>query len=146
MNRYLALTLLLILGSACSPPNSTGSDGRCGDGLLSAGETCDDGNGIDEDACTNACQNATCGDGIIREDLVPGIVGYEVCDDGNTADDDGCLSSCRGATCGDGFVRTDLLETDEGYEACDDGNDEPWDGCTNACVVVGCGDGGTVSW
>jgi hypothetical protein len=29
---------------------------RCGDGIVTAGETCDDGNSIDTDACTNACQ------------------------------------------------------------------------------------------
>ena len=137
--RFLVVCAMLF-GVACSPP-ATVSEGRCGDGRISAGETCDDGNSIDEDACTNACQNAACGDGIVRGDLDLGVVGAEGCDDGNAEDNDACLSSCQPATCGDGILRTDLLETDEGYEGCDDGNDEPWDGCTNDCVVVGCGDG-----
>jgi hypothetical protein len=29
---------------------------RCGDGIVTAGEACDDGNSVDSDSCTNACQ------------------------------------------------------------------------------------------
>jgi cysteine-rich repeat protein len=47
-------------------------------------ELCDDGNDIDTDACTNACEPATCGDGIVHE-------GVEECDDGNQVDGDGCF-------------------------------------------------------
>ena len=57
MRKAWALAYVLMGAAACSPP-STISEGRCGDGRISAGETCDDGNAIDEDACTNACQNA----------------------------------------------------------------------------------------
>ena len=72
----------------------------CGDGLLSSGETCDDGS-WDENGCTGNCKgirpgfkctggsdtSATtcveiCGDGL--------NVGNEVCDDGNTVSGDGC--------------------------------------------------------
>ena len=41
----------------------TGDDSTCGDGIVSAGEACDDGNQIDFDACSNACTLPTCSDG-----------------------------------------------------------------------------------
>ncbi len=131
---------LLLLASACSGPPSV-SDGRCGDLRLSVGEECDDGNGVDTDACTNACTTARCGDGVLRNDLAAGITGAELCDDGNTEDNDGCTASCAVARCGDGLLRTDLEAGDEGYEACDDGNDDNSDDCSNSCLVQGCGDG-----
>jgi cysteine-rich repeat protein len=37
----------------------------CGNGLLDLGEECDDGNTDPTDACTNTCQIAHCGDGIV---------------------------------------------------------------------------------
>ena len=37
---------------------------------------CDDGNQDDNDACTNACAPASCGDTIVQADV-------EECDDGN---------------------------------------------------------------
>jgi MYXO-CTERM domain-containing protein len=98
---------------------------RCGDGLLGADETCDDGNLDDEDGCSAACTLEAaprCGDGKVD----PG----EACDDGNASDTDGCTSACspgRVPACGDGVV-------DEG-EACDDGL---LDGtaCAPGCVAV----------
>ena len=49
--------------------------GARGDGIVWAGEeTCDDQNGTD-DACTNACQVARCGDGITRADVAAGAAG-----------------------------------------------------------------------
>jgi cysteine-rich repeat protein len=59
----------------------------CGDGEVDPEEGCDDGNAIDTDACTNACQVATCGDGITR-------TGVEQCDDGNQTSGDCCSPSC----------------------------------------------------
>ncbi len=58
----------------------------CGDGIQDPGEGCDDGNDVNNDACTNACVPARCGDGIIG----PG----EVCDDGNNDDGDFCSAQC----------------------------------------------------
>ncbi|MEE2788188.1 MAG: SUMF1/EgtB/PvdO family nonheme iron enzyme [Myxococcota bacterium] len=87
----------------------------CGDRDVDAqdGEQCDDGNRIDSDQCTNACQNARCGDGIVG----PG----EDCDGG--AD---CTVGCTlAADCGNG-----TLERGEG---CDDGNIVNGDGCSAAC-------------
>ncbi|MBK8263376.1 MAG: DUF4215 domain-containing protein [Nannocystis sp.] len=62
----------------------------CGDGEVDAdqGEECDDGNGVDGDACTNSCQKAVCGDGIVLE-------GDEECDDGNIQKGDGCSAWCH---------------------------------------------------
>ena len=36
---------------------------------VTSGEACDDGNLLDSDSCTAACQEAVCGDGILRSDL-----------------------------------------------------------------------------
>jgi len=99
----------------------------CGDGVVDAGEECDDGNGVDGDACTNTCLNAICGDGVVYE-------GVEACDDGNGIDGDECTNACAAAACGDGVVY-------EGVEECDDGNDVDNDECSNACVAAACGDG-----
>ena len=85
--------------TACEVCNETcalvpGNVHVCGDGFTDpdTDEQCDDGNNIDTDLCTNACRNATCGDGIRSP--------YEGCDDGNDDNDDGCLSTCALETCG----------------------------------------------
>ncbi len=75
----------LIIGGAevdCGSPIPT-----CGDGVVDAGEACDDGNASNNDACLDTCEEATCGDGYVWD-------GVEECDDGNTNDDDACLNSC----------------------------------------------------
>ena len=59
----------------------------CGDGNLDPGEDCDDGNLSDDDACTSACVEAFCGDGLTW-------FAQEECDDGNAVDDDGCTNAC----------------------------------------------------
>lgn len=58
----------------------------CGDGIQDGAEECDDGNGIDNDSCTNACTLPVCGDGIVQAG--------EDCDDGGNENGDGCLSDC----------------------------------------------------
>ena len=102
----------------------------CGDGFLSPGEECDDGDQDNTDACLPDCTFglAVCGDGF----LSPG----ELCDDGNNVRGDGCESDCT--HCGDNVV-------DEG-ERCDPGtifgttlNNN---GCHGDCQgVEACGDG-----
>ena len=82
-------------------------DAACGDGVLQAGEECDDGNTVDGDGCSSSCQIArsleleagyvcpipgepcqtVCGDGI--------VAGKEECDDGNTVSHDGCSALCH---------------------------------------------------
>ncbi len=62
----------------------------CGNGLLEAGEACDDGNDTDSDGCQRDCtvtpRMPACGDGVVDPS--------EVCDDGNLTDGDGCDSDC----------------------------------------------------
>jgi len=105
-----------------------GTPDSCGNGLPDFGEECDDGNAVDGDACTNQCDVARCGDGIVHE-------GVEECDDANFVSDDACDNQCLLPVCGDGVI--------EGGEECDDANGTPDDGCT-ACTVdaTGCGAGG----
>jgi cysteine-rich repeat protein len=102
-----------------------GPDPVCGDGALSVGEECDDGNTASGDGCDASCQNEGvdpfCGDGILQAG--------EHCDDGNTAAGDGCDSLCQnegvGPYCGDGILQVG--------EECDDGNTAAGDGCDALC-------------
>ncbi len=101
---------------------------RCGDGIQTGDEICDDGNNLPWDGCTAACTDEwECGDGFQHDD--------EACDDNNLIADDGCSPTCTLEwVCGDGDI-------DPG-EACDDGNTVDDDACSNACVVqVPCGNG-----
>ena len=50
------------------------------DGILNPGEECDDGNTDTQDACTNYCLRARCGDRIVRTDLDSGDENYEACE------------------------------------------------------------------
>jgi cysteine-rich repeat protein len=92
---------------------------RCGDGIVQAGEQCDDGNAVNTDGCSNVCRLPTCGDGILQAG--------EQCDDGNQVNTDSCTNACRTAVCGDGIRRPS--------EACDDGNTAAGDGCSTRCSV-----------
>lgn len=110
-------------------------------GFLEKGETCDDGNENDDDACRNDCTFARCGDGVSRVDLTGDQAGFENCDDADSLDSNACTNRCELARCGDGIRRRDLQAGEAGFEACDDGNSDSNDGCTNACAVAACGDG-----
>ncbi|MDO8508067.1 MAG: MopE-related protein [Nanoarchaeota archaeon] len=70
----------------------------CGNIITEIGETCDDGNTINSDACTNSCINAVCGDSITR-------TGVEECDVGTNGNSQ-CTSSCKLTFCGDGIVQS----------------------------------------
>ena len=59
------------------------------------GEECDDGDGIDANACLNNCAIAVCGDGVRRTDIFPGNPGFESCDDANNENKDACANGCR---------------------------------------------------
>jgi hypothetical protein len=97
----------------------------CGNGVVEAGETCDDGNQDNTDACPDgifgSCDGAICGDGFVQ-------AGVEQCDDGNQDNTDTCTDDtanggqCESANCGDGFVEA-------GVEGCDDGNHDNSDAC-----------------
>ena len=131
----------------------------CGDGVLVVGiETCDDGNTVDNDDCTNLCRSANSSDTLIdlaRAAFKAGPIGFcgdgirngfESCDDGNLDDTDHCSSSCKLNSsetpswyvrddstsglpyCGDGLVN-------QASEDCDDGNADDTDHCTNRCLI-----------
>lgn len=131
---YLLVLAIAVVG--CIEPLPTASEVpelRCGDGLKSANEECDDGNLSDRDGCTNLCEVAVCNDGIKRLDLSEDAPDYEVCDDGNSNENDGCTSLCKPPSCHDGIKQN--------WEACDDGNTDNTDACVGECVLSACGDG-----
>jgi cysteine-rich repeat protein len=108
-----------------SPPEP-----MCGNGVIEAGESCDDGNDVTGDGCTPDCLlEAGCGDSVIDAP--------EICDDGNHLDGDGCRGDCASdESCGNGDLDLGAAEL------CDDGNTDDGDGCSGDCTVVeGCGDG-----
>lgn len=95
----------------------------CGNLSLDGAETCDDGNHVDGDGCSAACEDedgqVTCGNGVLEWG--------EQCDDGDTTSGDGCSASCSlEFVCGDGF--------------CDSGNGEACALCPQDCCP-NCGNG-----
>jgi hypothetical protein len=103
---------------------------RCGDGVVNGSETCDDGDGNDDNAyggCTITCTlGPYCGDGKLDEGF------DEECDDGiNLAtytQPTGCGLGCRKvASCGDGKV--DAVFGEE----CDDGDQNGIGMCQTNC-------------
>ncbi|MFH2007752.1 MAG: DUF4215 domain-containing protein [bacterium] len=130
--------------SGCGPSSSspgedggTGNDNQlnnntvsltCGNGVIEAGEQCDDGNVEDCDGCSPTCQIETggcCGNGVLE----PG----EECDDGNNTAGDGCDEICRLEICGNSRLDTG--------EDCDDGNTTGGDGCNQVCLFEECDNG-----
>jgi cysteine-rich repeat protein len=102
----------------------------CGDGVVAAPETCDDGNTVSGDGCSATCiievPVELCGNGTVDAG--------EGCDDGNIVSGDGCSATCTvEAACGNGVL--------EAGEECDDDNTVSGDGCSATCVVEFCGDG-----
>lgn len=102
----------------------------CGNGIKEYGESCDDGNLNDSDACGNNCQiRKECQ----KEHLAAAPLGcrYEF-----NRNSDGCQESyllCN-IQCGDG-------KTNQATEECDDGNTVDTDFCSNSCKKASCGDG-----
>lgn len=118
--------------AACSPASDANpcegsgdlqsSAASCGNGIVEAGEECDE----KTPTCTAACHRQPgCGDGKLQDG--------EECDDGNLVAGDGCDSLCRRETCGNGRV--------DAKEQCDDGNTASGDGCSATCLKEVCGDG-----
>lgn len=121
----------LCVDQACREP-------RCGDGVVSAGEACDDGNATGGDGCESDCAPSCASDGDCDDGEA--CNGSETCDAGACvpgvfeADGTSCgvLASCRGGRCaasgcGDGSAGV--------LEACDDGNLTDGDGCDNDCTL-----------
>jgi cysteine-rich repeat protein len=67
-------------------------EARCGDGMRSFQEECDDGNDVATDAC-DACRSAVCGDGVVK-------LGAEQCDGGAS-----CSAECRELQCIEGIAQ-----------------------------------------
>lgn len=65
------------------------------DGIIDLGEDCDDGNDVASDGCTNTCEVARCGDGIVRTDLQPHAAAYEDCEPSAEPQVDYCMTTCR---------------------------------------------------
>jgi cysteine-rich repeat protein len=121
----------------------------CGDGVVGAFETCDDGGRGNGDGCDANCQiepgfecldgptgsacNLICSNGRLDEG--------ELCDDGNVDDEDGCDATCDiepGYECV-GVPSVCAFRCSNGTvdpgERCDDGNRVGGDGCNAACYV-----------
>jgi cysteine-rich repeat protein len=86
----------------------------CGDGILDAGEECDDGNSSNFDSCTNECKKAKCGDGFIQDG--------EDCEDLNEDDTDGCTSACKKPGTSDGKVFDPSGDGSQGVKLDEKGN------------------------
>jgi len=100
----------------------------CGNAVPEQGEECDDGNRINGDGCSDACEiESICGNDVLEEG--------EQCDDGNLENGDGCSDTCQIQNiCGNSVL-------EEG-EACDDGNLINGDGCSDTCQIESiCGNG-----
>ncbi len=142
-------------GGAGDPGQLCSSTVVCGDGTVSAGELCDDGNTIGGDGCVENCTSVEPGfecptEGGACNPIVDGCGNLvldlgEECDDGNQGASDGCSADCKlepgyvcptvGAACepieycGNGTV---------GYtkgELCDDGGVVDGDGCSATCRI-----------
>lgn len=121
--------------------------GDCGNGVLDAGEECDDNNFVDGDGCDYNCTLTACGNGV-------GTAGEE-CDDGDgqdgyfyncggwgcTASGQGCNNDCTRSRCGDGFLNPQYDGGTLGGGICDDGNLVDGDGCDSNCTFTACGNG-----
>jgi fibro-slime domain-containing protein len=156
MRNFIALVIVMaavlaMIGAGCSGKNG-GPSPTCGNKVIDGNDTCDDGNTVNGDGCSDQCTiesgwncplvgqpcaAAKCGDGI--------VAGAEMCDlgEGNNGatPTKGCTAqckveigwacpdgtSCHETTCGDG--------TKEGYEQCDDSNNIPYDGCSADCKL-----------
>lgn len=131
----------------------------CGDGVVDAGEQCDDGNHVDGDGCAPDCtysvvcegercvqgSGSTTGGGETTSDVTGGVVesagtssSSGACDsqcEGSSCDDmcgsTGCSTDCAQVVCGDGVIGGDE-ECDDG----EDGNDDRNGPCSAKCEAV----------
>lgn len=139
-------TILLTNDPDVTSPPRTGGEPRenltqvavCGNGVVDAGEGCDNPGGDPDDFCTDDCRIRSveeCPDGQSCPDpgCTPGAANCPVCNDappGNTGDD-----SCESGFCNDGVCQdcgNNVLEAGEG---CDDGNLTSGDGCNASCLI-----------
>lgn len=78
-------------GGSCNPNDGTETNGAvCGNGVVNAGEQCDDGNTVSGDGCSASCQTTTqCNDGVDNDGD-----GRIDCQSGN--EDPGCFPNGAG--------------------------------------------------
>lgn len=111
---------------AATPTGGFRIGSTCGDGIVDAGEACDERGPTT--TCDVDCTAVICGDGLRN------VAAGETCD--TIMDTLGCDSDCSPPRCGDGHRNVDLEDCDDG-NALDDGN-----GCSADCRFDnGCPDG-----
>jgi len=101
----------------------TATDAGCGNGIIDAGESCDDAG--ESVTCDIDCTPVDCGDGLLN------ATASEQCDGGGESTT--CNYDCTPADCGDG-----MLNVSAG-EQCDDGSESAF--CDVDCTQAFCGDG-----
>ncbi len=106
-------------GDGDAEGDGDGDAGECGNGEIEAAEACDDGNDVEDDECTNACQLPACGDGILHPNA------GEACDDGNVLSGDACTQTCAipGTLIWEQVIDVAQMEDDVGYEVVIDSED-----------------------
>lgn len=109
----------LVIGTA-SPGGCEPGAKLCGNGLLDAGEECDDGNSSDGDCCDADCQYETAGDPCSDDDA---------CSDGDACDGTGTCVSGGPLDCDDGNACT--TDSCDAIGGCAN-DDQPASGCLAA--------------
>ncbi|MBT4240573.1 DUF4215 domain-containing protein, partial [Candidatus Peribacteria bacterium] len=129
---FISLTLLTFVGfSGWIIANDFSIYVPSSDVVFGSGtEQCDDGNNLDGDGCSSACQNENLCDGSFPDgELDNG----EECDDGNGLNTDACDNYCRITICGDRIIQSPNGRGQA--EVCDDGNSAVGDGCNSVCTL-----------
>ncbi|MFW2389296.1 MAG: hypothetical protein ACN4G0_13230, partial [Polyangiales bacterium] len=103
-------------------PNACEKSGLCGNGLVEAGETCDDGRLVSGDGCSATCFIDNQGNGSDCSNGGNAACASGVCDTTETPDT--CEPS---GSCGNSLL--------EAGESCDDGNVTSGDGCSATCFI-----------
>lgn len=110
------------IAASGSESDDTGIEPGCGNGIVEAGETCDEQG--QTPACDEDCTPAACGDGLVN------VAAGEECDDGGASET--CMD-CSLIECGDGVTNVTA------GEACDDAGESAT--CNIDCSPAACGDG-----
>jgi len=111
-----------LLDTGTGEIEDTGIEPGCGNGIVEAGETCDEQG--QTETCDEDCTPVDCGDGLVNE------AAGEECDDGEVSE--ACNLDCTLPRCGDDVINV------EGEE-CDDGEGSAV--CDADCTLAVCGDG-----
>jgi cysteine-rich repeat protein len=153
----LTLCCALVLPS-CGGGGGSQSFATCGNHRLDSGESCDDGNADDNDACTTACRPARCGDGVAYRSVEEcdgrdmlnascatfGLAGFLGCASDCTYDLSGCSAAPPTSTPLPPTPTATPSPTPR-TDTCGDGLLSPGETCTSCpadCVPQTCGSGG----